>query len=171
MKADTEAAALHLAIGALEHKLKTEHAGQVPPGHHNLSGLELVATFPSFAAVDRPEGTAEDKPGYDAIPPAPLPLSPMAVMLFLDRMLQKITMKSKEQQELWLEAIRDAARGNTAEAPAEALAALEIVRAELPPGEPILRATSRKRSGEKEVDVTIRRHKKTSVKKAKAPAA
>ena len=39
-------AVLHLALGALK-------VDDVPVGHHDLSNVQLVLTFPPFAAVDR----------------------------------------------------------------------------------------------------------------------
>jgi hypothetical protein len=143
-------AALHLATGALK-------PGEITPGHHDLSRMEIVLRFPEFAAVDRADGNAgEGNEGFDALD-APLPeLSPEAVLLFAYCLIERAD-DEIDMTQLWVESIRAADAGAKVEAPTAALDALAQVQAELPPAEKVLRRTPSKRTGEKGVEIEMKR--------------
>lgn len=158
-KIDLHAAA-QLAIGALE-KLAAETA----PGHHDLSGGELLVAFPAFAAVSRAEGTAGG--GYNAMKARPLELNPHAVLLFLERIRKHLPPAIlREAQQLWFECIYDTERGTMADMPPEAAAALAQYGKDYPAEQPDPRKTPAKRIGTEECTVTVRRRPKTEAHRA-----
>lgn len=147
-----EAAVLHLAAGALK-------PAEVPVGHHDLSRVQLILTFPAFCAVSRAAGTNGD--GTDAGAIAEPKLTAAAMCLFLDRVRmylpRALGLKTTEDLgPLWADCIREAARGGVADPPLEALAALARIHDELRPvAAP--RRTPAKRIGAGEVTAGIKR--------------
>lgn len=157
MKKPSIEAALHLAQGALKSQ-------DVPPGHHDLSRVQVTLTFPEFAAVDRGAGTQGD--GFDAGDEPPgLELPAAAVLLFVNRLLEESGELQAEWAGLWYECIRAALAGADADPPPSALVALARVQAELPPAAPVPRRTAAKRTGASEVAIAVKR-----LPKAKAAA-
>jgi hypothetical protein len=144
MREINEAAALHLAAGALEKR------PEVPVGQHDVSGCRVVLTFPGMAFVTRGEGGNKD--GTDSKPAPPIELTLDAVLLFIERSEIKGGAKARKR---WADCIRDVLKGMKGKPPAEAETALAEVQAKLPPAEPVNRKVAAKRTGADQVKITI----------------
>lgn len=184
-KSRNDAAVLHLILGAAEKglkKLEKDHAKEspgeelIPPGHHDCGSLQVTLTTPPHASVDRAEGS--EGAGYELGEPAQLSITPVAVALYIEkvRSLGPPT-KGAAALQRWEECIRQAQawKGKADDLlPAEAFEALALVQADQPVVEPdpkktpkermdageVLRATPRKRIGEGEVEIEIKRVRK-----------
>lgn len=161
---EMQAAALHLLLG-----LKAPE--DIPPGHYDLSRIEITARFPEFAAVDRAGGDEKDEKGnllglgFDVKPAPDLSLSLGMILLALKKTGAALT------KEAWAECVREGLKESAAkpDVPPEALDALKIVQAEQPAAKPVKAATQKKRTGTKEIILTMKRLPKTAPKKVKKP--
>jgi hypothetical protein len=149
-----EAAALHLAAGALKDQ-------DVPVGNHDLSNAQITITFPEFAAVVRSAGSTND--GFDEVA-APSPAKAIglaAVLLFLRRCMPAV--HGGHAIALWSECIRESIeRASKPEElmPVEATEALKVVQEALQAkGETVTakRRTPAKRVGAEGVTFAIKR--------------
>lgn len=141
-----EAAALHLAMGALE-------GAQVPVGRHELGGCRLVIEFPEGSCVDRPAGTAGEGRNYYTL--APSEPSIEAVLLYLQRTAKKLP--EAKAVELWKESIAAAAvLPKGAELlPPEARAAIKAIQTSAKLCDQPTRATPAARAGHKQAVVRL----------------
>lgn len=142
MKDSLQAAALHLAQGAIEAQLKDV---EIPPGHHNVSRFEVTLTFSDLAYVDRAKGTQGD--GLDERASA-VKLTANALLLYLQYCGHKIDGALIEK------CLRDDIKGDKCDPNADVLRAVESVQLE----QPITTVrTPAKRTGAKEVSINVKR--------------
>lgn len=162
-------AAMNFGIGALEKALKkltkelqqqSPDAEPIPPSTYDVGGVELTMRFPALATVSRAQGS-DEKPGYTESPAAPIQVSLCAVLRYLQRCRdEKLPLEGNKAIKVWEEVIReDLARLDEGYPvfPLEALTALSEVRATAPAGASKWTKTPTKRTGDDEVDITIKR--------------